>query len=309
VAIAFVLANYYQDVETRKQNVQFTKSLADMEATLDTLKDELDQIRADQAKSPPPLHSLLFTVDEPRKHLGHDTEKSTGIHRASYDGAVGRLTDFDEPFAVYWDHFAAAGPAFNFEKGKTYRIEYRGDLQGGVIGHEGKCLDASRMVNVTAEAGPPVLSTTVPPPSYNELSQYPAEPAYTGSEPTKWLAPERVAGPVNEEDTPAQKEDTDDSTTKTLLFTVTAARTHLGHATEAKTLRHPIWYDGCRGRLADSGEDLFIYWGTGIENPYTFENGVTYVIKYRGSLKNKFMGTERTCLSAANIISVAKKQP
>ncbi|NLE36806.1 MAG: hypothetical protein GX621_02140 [Pirellulaceae bacterium] len=106
----------------------------------------------------------------------------------------------------------------------------------------------------------------------------------------------------------------EDGTTRTLVFRVRAERPveHLGHSSAISptdVYYHPHWYDGCFGRLADSGKEFVIVWGTQMGDPIDFVPGATYVIQYRGEFEKGIMAYTGEFLPAANVVKVTKKRP
>ena len=92
-----------------------------------------------------------------------------------------------------------------------------------------------------------------------------------------------------------------------LTLRVTNANEHLGHPTaEGNSNVHPVWCDGCRGRLVGTDEEFVIWWNSG-ENqdaPHRFENGQTYEVQYEGELQSGVMGFQGKCLHIRQLKSV-----
>ena len=61
----------------------------------------------------------------------------------------GTLADTDHELVVWWDHNARKDLHSRFEDGKTYRIQYQGGLEDGVMGYyKGKCLHIGKVVKI-----------------------------------------------------------------------------------------------------------------------------------------------------------------
>ena len=92
--------------------------------------------------------SIVFRVTKAKEHLGHDTEAVTHIHRFWYDGCMGILVDSKEKFVIWWMNNEIQSTPYRFEDGKTYSIQFKGDLEAGVMGYEGKCLRVTKIIGM-----------------------------------------------------------------------------------------------------------------------------------------------------------------
>ena len=88
--------------------------------------------------------TLEIVVVESEEHLGHNILE-TGEHTVWIDGCTARIVESDEPFVIYWVNNAIKDSSWSFETGKTYRLRYSGDLETGVMGYQGKCIDVSQV--------------------------------------------------------------------------------------------------------------------------------------------------------------------
>jgi hypothetical protein len=96
------------------------------------------------------------------------------------------------------------------------------------------------------------------------------------------------------------------STRRKLFLQVNQANEHLGHSTaEGDSNVHPVWCDGCRGRMVGTGEELMIWWNNNEirDTPLRFEDGKTYEIQYSGEFEDGVMGFSGKCLPIRNIKS------
>ena len=91
--------------------------------------------------------------------------------------------------------------------------------------------------------------------------------------------------------------------TTAITFRVIKAQEHLGHDTEAGTRIHRFWYDGCKGMLPESKEEVVIWWLNNEikDTSCRFEDGKTYNIQFKGGFKNGVMGYEGKCLRVTSI--------
>ncbi len=92
-----------------------------------------------------------------------------------------------------------------------------------------------------------------------------------------------------------------------LTIRVTQAEVHLGHSTEAgQSSHHPVWIDGCRGRIVGTEEEFILWWNGGEirDYPLAFEAGKTYKLSIKGKLDDGVMGYHGKC---AHISQVLKK--
>jgi hypothetical protein len=117
--------------------------------------------RAVGGESPPiedssaDITRLTFRVTKAVEHLGHSTEFQEGatIHPLWIDGCRGEIVPTEEAFMVWWNGGEIRGYPFKFEDGETYILEIRGELDGAVMGYEGKCVHVSKVAKVEASPG------------------------------------------------------------------------------------------------------------------------------------------------------------
>jgi hypothetical protein len=89
---------------------------------------------------------------------------------------------------------------------------------------------------------------------------------------------------------------------------VVTANEHLGHNIAAGNV-HTVWCDGCRTRLAGSGDPFVIYWiNNQIKNtPFRFSQGQKYTVWYTGELGTGVMGYQGKCIDIRQIVRVEEK--
>ena len=95
---------------------------------------------------------ITLTVIDANQHLGHNLTESGG-HSVWIDACRGRLNGTDEEFVIWWNAGEIRDYPFKFEKGKTYKISFQGDVEDGVMGFEGKCLHVGKVKSVEQPAG------------------------------------------------------------------------------------------------------------------------------------------------------------
>jgi len=90
---------------------------------------------------------IVFQVVKASEHLGHSTD-AEGRHAVWCDGCRGRLVDTGEDFVVWWSNNEIKDTPYRFENGKTYAIQFKGALDDGIMGYEGKCLHITQVVEM-----------------------------------------------------------------------------------------------------------------------------------------------------------------
>ncbi len=99
----------------------------------------------------PPAGTVELTVTEARRELGHSTvmsESGENFGHRYYYACTGTQTD-GEAFAVWWRNVEDRNSPHTFEDGKTYRIDYEGDLGDGALGYKGDCIHLSSIRTLT----------------------------------------------------------------------------------------------------------------------------------------------------------------
>jgi len=92
-----------------------------------------------------------------------------------------------------------------------------------------------------------------------------------------------------------------------MTIRVMQAEEHLGHSTEAgESSHHPVWIDGCRGRLVGTEEEFMLWWNGGElkDYPFQFQNGKTYVLTIKGNIENGVMGFRGKCIHISQVLKV-----
>jgi hypothetical protein len=92
-----------------------------------------------------------------------------------------------------------------------------------------------------------------------------------------------------------------------VTFRVTQAQEHLGHSTEAgESSGHPVWIDGCRGRIVGTEEEIMVWWNGGeiTDFPFQFESGNTYKLTIKGTFGDGVMGFQGKCLHIGQVLKV-----
>ncbi len=101
-------------------------------------------------------NSLRFTIKEPQEHLGHSSDIIEGhyIHPVWIDGCRGRLVDSNEDFIIWWSNEdELRGLPLKFQAEKTYEIRFSGELETGIMGYKGKCIQAKRIEELVEADG------------------------------------------------------------------------------------------------------------------------------------------------------------
>ena len=92
-----------------------------------------------------------------------------------------------------------------------------------------------------------------------------------------------------------------------LTIRVTNADEHLGHSTAAEGASvHPVWIDGCRGRIVGTDEEFMLWWNGGEirDYPFQFEAGKTYKLSIKGELGDGVMGYQGKCAHISQVLKV-----
>ena len=89
---------------------------------------------------------------------------------------------------------------------------------------------------------------------------------------------------------------------------VVTAEEHLGHNIAEGNV-HTVWCDGCRSRLAGSGDPFVIYWiNNQIKNtPFRFGEGQKYTVWFTGELGTGVMAYQGKCIDIGQIVRVEEK--
>lgn len=51
-------------------------------------------------------------------------------------------------FAIYWINNAIKDTSFRFKENRKYIVTYTGDVETGVMGYRGKCIDVRQVVKL-----------------------------------------------------------------------------------------------------------------------------------------------------------------
>jgi hypothetical protein len=98
----------------------------------------------------PAARSVRVEILNTDEHLGHNIT-TEGLHTVWVDGCRGRLLGTDEPFVVFWVNNRIKDSPFRFLQGRIYTIRYTGELETGVMGYTGKCIELRQVVGVEEE--------------------------------------------------------------------------------------------------------------------------------------------------------------
>ena len=98
-----------------------------------------------------PSQSVNIEIVSAEEHFGHDTNED-GVHEVWIDGFKARNEETGEPFAVYWMNSQIKDTPFQFDQGQTYTVRFTGEIQDGVMGYEGQCVDITQVVKVEPKA-------------------------------------------------------------------------------------------------------------------------------------------------------------
>jgi hypothetical protein len=95
-------------------------------------------------KAPRAIDIEVVTAQE---HLGHNITEE-GVHTVWCDGCRARLAGSGDPFVSYWGNNQIKNTSFRFREGRKYTVWFTGELQTGVMGYQGKCIDIGQVVRV-----------------------------------------------------------------------------------------------------------------------------------------------------------------
>lgn len=95
-------------------------------------------------KTPRAIDIEVVTAE---KHLGHNITPE-GVHTVWCDGCRARLVASGDPFVIYWINRQIGDTPFRFIEGRKYTVWFTGELQTGIMGYEGKCIDVLQVVKV-----------------------------------------------------------------------------------------------------------------------------------------------------------------
>ena len=91
--------------------------------------------------------TVQIEILKAEEHLGHNINES-GRHTVWYDGCRARLVDSGEPFVIYWVNGLRGDTPYEFEEGRKYTVRFTGEIESGVMGYEGKCIDLRQVVGM-----------------------------------------------------------------------------------------------------------------------------------------------------------------
>jgi hypothetical protein len=94
------------------------------------------------------LRTATIRMQKTNVHFGHSTAQRDDmlVHPDWIDGCTGSLVGTGEPFAIWWNNNEIRDLPLRFEAGKTYLVEFRGEMGTGIMGYEGKCLHVQSIV-------------------------------------------------------------------------------------------------------------------------------------------------------------------
>jgi hypothetical protein len=98
----------------------------------------------------PALQSVRVEILNADEHLGHNIT-TEGLHTVWVDGCRGRIAGTDEPFVIFWVNNRIKDSPFRFLQGRTYTLRYSGELETGIMGYKGKCVEVGRVMAVEEE--------------------------------------------------------------------------------------------------------------------------------------------------------------
>jgi hypothetical protein len=97
------------------------------------------------------LQMVELAVVEPVEHLGHNIDEGGG-HSVWCDGCRTRIVATGQPFVIYWVNNEIASTDFEFQKGRTYAVQFAGEMEHGVMGYTGKCIGIGQVASVTEQS-------------------------------------------------------------------------------------------------------------------------------------------------------------
>jgi len=81
------------------------------------------------------------------EHFGHNINEGGG-HSVWCDGCRTRILKTGESFVVYWINNQIKDTPFRFSQGRRYAVWFTGEMEKGVMGYQGKCVDIRQVVKV-----------------------------------------------------------------------------------------------------------------------------------------------------------------
>jgi hypothetical protein len=99
------------------------------------------------ASDPSAGATIQIEVEDAETHLGHNINESNG-HSVWCDGCRARLLTSGEPFVIYWINNAIKDSNYRFAKGEKYEVVFSGDIETGVMGYEGKCIELGQITEI-----------------------------------------------------------------------------------------------------------------------------------------------------------------
>ena len=94
-----------------------------------------------------PFQAVGIEVVAAKEQLGHNITEGQ-VHTVWVDAVRGRIVGTDDPFVIYAVNSPLEKAPFRFEQGKHYTVTFTGDIQKGVMGFQGKCIDIAQVVRV-----------------------------------------------------------------------------------------------------------------------------------------------------------------
>jgi hypothetical protein len=101
---------------------------------------------------------------------------------------------------------------------------------------------------------------------------------------------------------------TDRDASQVIQIEVVKSEEHLGHNSN-ESGGHSVWCDGCRVRLAPSGDPFIIYWINNQikDTTFRFKQGQKYTVWFTGDVGTGVMAYQGRCIDLRQVVKLEER--